>query len=81
MISSPNLKVVYYKATESENRLKLRVPLPKEQSPNHILPPFQFVGRFGISRFIKFVMHLDIYLSRYMLLTILDLPKRPTIWN
>jgi hypothetical protein len=47
MISSPNLKVVYYKATVSENRLKLRVPLPNEQSPNHVLPPFQFVGRFG----------------------------------
>jgi hypothetical protein len=27
----------------------------------HILPPFQFVGHFSISRFTNFVMHLDIY--------------------
>jgi hypothetical protein len=37
LISSPNLRLDYYEATESENRLKLSVILPKEQSPNHIV--------------------------------------------
>jgi hypothetical protein len=42
----------------------------------------KFCRSFSISKFTIFVMHLHIYLSRYIITTMnLGLPKRPIIWN
>jgi hypothetical protein len=32
------------------------------ESPKVVLPPFRIIGCFGFSRYITFVMHLDIHL-------------------
>jgi hypothetical protein len=47
-----------------------------------LLPLFQIIRRFGISRFIVFTMYLDIiYISWIAEVMDLEKPKRLVIWN